>query len=86
MNYHLKKFRQDYKGAKKERKGKERKFIYHLIGREELDFVFLNLSQTLFTQCPIFKGSFYFFTPFQIFMVSFFFFFFFFLFFFSLKV
>jgi len=38
MNYHLKKFRQDYKGAKKERKGKERKFIYHLIGREELDF------------------------------------------------
>jgi len=73
MNYHLKKFRQDYKGAKKERKGKERKFIYHLIGREELDFVFLNLSQTLFKPCPIFKGSFSFFL-------------FFFLFFFSLKV
>jgi hypothetical protein len=56
MNYHLKKFKQDYKRIK----NKKRKGIYHLMGREEVDFFFFfNTILTLFTPCPIFKTFFF---------------------------
>jgi len=44
MNYHLKKFKQDYNGIKKKKRRKEKASVHHLIGREEVDFFFLNAS------------------------------------------